>query len=136
MEKPDVAKLINSLYSKHRKAPGWKAGEKDGIDPEDISAHWDSLAEALDDVIGPGWRRGIPESAARELDLVEDPAPGAEPYSVYVIRLNDSVMSVKRFSKKNPTGELGCIYVGQTWHKPSVRFDNHKRGHKASALVK
>jgi hypothetical protein len=65
--------------------------------------------------------------------------PGHEPkYRIYVIRLDDSVFTVKRFREANPNVRSGtpCYYVGMTGLKPEERFANHKAGIKASRLVK
>jgi hypothetical protein len=51
--------------------------------------------------------------------------PPHEHHRVYVVRLED------------PRGKgRECFYVGMTGLDPDVRFDNHKRGYKAAAVVK
>lgn len=63
----------------------------------------------------------------------------AEPHhNVYVIELDAAVLNVRRFRKQNPDHEPGkaCVYVGMTGLDPTARFENHRRGHKSSALVK
>ena len=51
--------------------------------------------------------------------------PRHEHHRVYVVRLDD------------PCGKgRECFYVGMTGLDPDVRFDNHKRGYKAAAVVK
>jgi hypothetical protein len=48
-----------------------------------------------------------------------------EHHRVYVVRLED------------PRGKgRECFYVGMTGLDPDLRFDNHKRGYKAAAVVK
>jgi predicted GIY-YIG superfamily endonuclease len=60
------------------------------------------------------------------------------PYNVYVIELDKSVLSSKKFREKNPRlkPRLACYYVGQTTHDPETRFDQHKTGYKANRFVK
>lgn len=46
-------------------------------------------------------------------------------HRVYVVKLDD------------PLGaDRECYYVGMTGLDPDERFDNHKRGHKASGIVR
>ena len=66
-------------------------------------------------------------------------APEDEPrFWVYVIRLADAVLQVKRFQDANPGHRPGqpCYYVGMTGLSPEERFANHKAGHKACGLVR
>ena len=64
--------------------------------------------------------------------------------NLYVIRLDDAVVRDRRFRERNPDYRLRgfglfrkpCVYVGQTWHNPEVRFQQHKDGYKASRIVK
>ena len=61
--------------------------------------------------------------------------------NLYVIRLDDAVLRERKFRERNPDYRprgIGlfrkpCVYVGQTWHDPEVRFQQHKDGYKASA---
>ena len=65
--------------------------------------------------------------------------PADEPkYRIYVIRLNDEVLNVKRFRDANPNYKPGkpCYYVGMTSLSPVERFGNHKAGHKDCPLVR
>jgi hypothetical protein len=59
-------------------------------------------------------------------------------YFVYVINLDIKVLSVKKFSEKNPDYIKGkpCVYVGQSFHKPEIRFEQHLNGYKANRYVK
>jgi len=59
-------------------------------------------------------------------------------FSVYVIRLDGAVAEVRRFKEANPDRRLDkpCVYVGMTARKPEERFEQHRRGFKASRLVK
>ncbi|MBA3052191.1 hypothetical protein KJ633_00220 [bacterium] len=62
---------------------------------------------------------------------------GRKHYSVYVVRLDNSV---KQFDKvfdlnKARDFEKPCVYVGMTGLKVSERFKNHKSGYKSSAWV-
>ena len=66
-------------------------------------------------------------------------APSDQPgYRIYVVRLDDAVLNVKRFREANPNHKPGkaCYYVGMTGLSPEERFDNHKNGHKDCALVR
>ena len=59
------------------------------------------------------------------------------PFTVYVIRLKPEVLRVGRFARKNPDYVAGkaCLYVGQTWHSPEHRFQQHRAGEKSCDLV-
>ena len=65
--------------------------------------------------------------------------PADEPlYRIYVIRLDDAVLNVKRFREANPNHKLGkpCFYVGMTNKTPEERFDEHKAGYRDCTLVR
>ena len=136
MRKSAVRRELASLYKKLGKAPGWKALKSARVDESDICAHWDSLADALDASIEGDWRGTFGANDAADLSREEEPARAGAHFSVYVIRLNEAVMDVGRFAKKNPKGTKDCFYVGSTWHSPAARFQNHQRGHRACPLVK
>lgn len=57
---------------------------------------------------------------------------------VYVIRLDDVVLEVKRFRERNPEYREGkpCVYVGSTGLSPDERFRNHKNGIIAFQFVR
>lgn len=63
--------------------------------------------------------------------------------NLYVIRLDYAVLRHRKFRKRNPDyrrrrfGLFGkpCVYVGETWHPPEVRFRKHKDGDNASRIV-
>ena len=59
-------------------------------------------------------------------------------HSIYVIRLDDSVLDDRKFREKNPNYKAGkpCAYVGMTGKAPDERFEDHKRGYKASKYAK
>ncbi len=59
-------------------------------------------------------------------------------YNVYVIELDNAVLTSKKFREKNPhmNPRKACFYVGQTTHDPYTRFQQHKTGYKANRLVK
>ena len=137
MQKRTIVAKLASLYAKNgNKAPGWKALEKEGIDEDDIFDYWDFITEALDDALGKGWRASKTKSLPTELDDADEPAPkGHHDYSVYVVDLDDAVKNVGRFAEKNPKGNKGCVYVGQTWHLPKERFQQHLDGYKSCPLV-
>jgi len=57
---------------------------------------------------------------------------------VYVIRLNEAVLQMKRFQQANPNHVrgMGCYYVGMTTCTAEERFEQHQRGYKAAAFAK
>ncbi len=57
---------------------------------------------------------------------------------IYVIRLDDAVLNVKRFQQANPNHLAGmaCYYVGMTTCTAEERFEQHQRGYKAAAFAK
>ena len=59
-------------------------------------------------------------------------------YSIYVIRLDDSILEKKRFRDENPGYKKGmpCVYVGETVKTPEERFLQHKKGEKSAKYVK
>jgi len=59
-------------------------------------------------------------------------------YYVYVIELDSSVTDLKKFRDKNPkyVKGNGCVYVGQSSRKPTVRFEQHKEGYKSNKYAK
>ena len=59
-------------------------------------------------------------------------------YHVYVIELDPVVANKRKFRAKNPKyiKGNGCVYVGQSTRKPSLRFDQHKEGYKANKFAK
>ena len=58
--------------------------------------------------------------------------------NLYVIRLDDDVLKVDKFLKRNPKYRLGkpCMYVGVTSHDPKKRFKQQKDGYKSSRIAK
>jgi predicted GIY-YIG superfamily endonuclease len=59
-------------------------------------------------------------------------------YSVYVVLLDARIRRIARVKVLNPKRDLKkpCIYVGMTGIDPAERFQNHKRGYKASRYVR
>ena len=59
-------------------------------------------------------------------------------YYVYVINLKKDILNIKKFINKNPDYMEGkpCVYVGQSVHKPKVRFKQHLDGYKANRYAK
>ena len=57
---------------------------------------------------------------------------------IYVIRLKRSVLELRRFKKRNPECDQRKrpLYVGLTGKDPKERIAEHKRGYKASSIVK
>jgi hypothetical protein len=59
-------------------------------------------------------------------------------YYVYVITLDKKVIESKKFRVKNPlmNPKKSCFYVGQSYHLPQIRFEQHKTGYKSNSFVK
>jgi hypothetical protein len=59
-------------------------------------------------------------------------------FRIYVVRLSNDVLKVKRFRDANPGYKLGkpCYYVGMTGRTPDERFAQHLDGYKSCALVR
>ena len=59
------------------------------------------------------------------------------PYTVYVIRLKPEVLQEPGFRNQNPNYEEGkaCLYVGQTWHPPKHRYQQHINGVRSCNYV-
>ena len=58
--------------------------------------------------------------------------------NLYVVRLDDAVLRKRKFRERNPNYRPGkpCVYVGQTWLDPEIRFQQHQDGYKASRIVR
>ena len=59
-------------------------------------------------------------------------------FRIYVVRLSDEVLQVKRFRDANPNYKPGksCFYVGMTGRTPEERLAQHRAGYKSCSLVK
>ncbi|MEY3395663.1 MAG: hypothetical protein RL346_1899 [Verrucomicrobiota bacterium] len=59
-------------------------------------------------------------------------------FRIYVVRLSDEVLQVKRFRAANPNYKRGkpCYYVGMTGRTPDERFAQHLEGYKSCSLVR
>jgi hypothetical protein len=59
-------------------------------------------------------------------------------HSVYVVELDPVAVEDRAFRAANPEMIPGglCLYVGLTGLSPQKRFRNHRRGHKAAAIVR
>jgi len=59
-------------------------------------------------------------------------------YYIYIIELDKEVLKSKKFRLRNPNmnPKKVCFYVGQSAHKPEIRFKQHKVGYKANNFVK
>ena len=59
-------------------------------------------------------------------------------HNVYVVRLDDAVLTDKKFREANPQYKNGkpCVYVGMTGLTPDERFQKHKQNHKANRFVR
>jgi hypothetical protein len=57
---------------------------------------------------------------------------------IYVVRLSDEVLQVKRFRAANPNYKPGkpCYYVGMTGRTPDLRIVQHLEGYKSCSLVR
>ena len=57
---------------------------------------------------------------------------------VYVILLDPSVLSDRKFRAANPiyNPRLPCLYVGSTGLPAKERFKNHRNGHKSNKYVR
>jgi|TARA_B110000459_G_scaffold144326_1_gene157238 hypothetical protein len=59
-------------------------------------------------------------------------------FFLYVIELDSAVANKKKFRLKNPNyiRGNGCVYVGQSFRDPSIRFEQHKEGYKSNRYAK
>jgi len=59
-------------------------------------------------------------------------------YYCYVIELDPSISKNKKFRFQNPNYINGkkCFYIGQSFRKPEIRFEQHKEGYKANYFAK
>ena len=59
-------------------------------------------------------------------------------YYVYVIELDSQVANLRKFRQKNPAYIMGngCVYVGQSSRKPTLRFEQHKEGYKSNKYAR
>ena len=59
-------------------------------------------------------------------------------YSVYVIELDNKVKSFRKIRQANPKRMLDkpCVYVGQSYYPPEIRFEQHKEGHRSNRYAK
>ena len=58
--------------------------------------------------------------------------------NLYLIRLDDTVLQLRRFREENPgyRPRKPCLYVGVTSCNPAARFKQHKAVNKASRTVR
>jgi len=59
-------------------------------------------------------------------------------YYVYVIELDPVVADLRKFQEKNPKyiKGNGCVYVGQSFRMPEIRFEQHKEEYKSNKYAK
>jgi hypothetical protein len=59
-------------------------------------------------------------------------------HSVYVVLLEPAAAKLRSVRAENPRRDPSkpCVYVGMTGLTPEERFANHKKGIKASSIVK
>ena len=67
--------------------------------------------------------------------------PGRQPenhHNVYVVLLDPAVARLRKVRAANPERDpkKPCVYVGMSGLSPEDRLANHKRGDKASSLVR
>ncbi len=76
--------------------------------------------------------------SARKTSSAKRPTQRNVHHNVYVIRLDDAVLKVRRFALANPGHVAGkpCVYVGMTGLTPEERFANHKAGVRSCSIVK
>jgi hypothetical protein len=57
---------------------------------------------------------------------------------LYVIRLDDKVLDIKKFRDRNKGYVDGkpCSYVGTSVHDPDTRFEQHKSGYRSARFVR
>jgi hypothetical protein len=128
-------------------SPDWKHGEKSfavsGINRSDVLALGQEFQQNavfhvkgdLLSVVACDGSSVVEAGSFRERIRCTQDRPA---YRIYVIRLDPSVLQVKRFRSANPNYVAGkpCYYVGMTSCTAEDRFDQHKRGYKACSLVR
>ncbi len=59
-------------------------------------------------------------------------------YYVYVIELDPKVRAFRKIRQANPRHIPGkpCVYVGQSYYSPDIRFEQHKEGYKSNRYAK
>ncbi len=59
-------------------------------------------------------------------------------YHVYVIELDNKVKSYRKIRQANPQRmpDKPCVYVGQSYYPPEIRFEQHKEGYKSNRYAK
>jgi len=59
-------------------------------------------------------------------------------YHVYVIELDNKVRTFKKIRQANPKRmpDKSCVYVGQSYYPPEIRFEQHKEGYKSNRYAK
>jgi len=59
-------------------------------------------------------------------------------YHIYVIELDKKVKTFRKIQKENPRSlpDMPCVYVGQSYRSPEVRFEQHKEGYKSNKYAK
>jgi len=67
--------------------------------------------------------------------------PGQQPehhHNVYVVLLDPAAAGLRKVRAANPDRDpkQPCVYVGMSGLTPAERFANHKKGDKASSVVK
>ena len=59
-------------------------------------------------------------------------------YHVYVIELDNKVKTFRKILQANPNRmpDKPCVYVGQSYYPPEIRFEQHKEGYKSNRYAK
>ena len=62
----------------------------------------------------------------------------AHHHNVYVVLLDNAAAKLRLLLRENPARDPNkpCVYVGMTGLDPQERFQNHKKGLKAAAVVR
>ena len=59
-------------------------------------------------------------------------------YYVYVIELDKKVESFRKIRQANPQrlSNKPCVYIGQSYYLPEIRFEQHKEGYRSNKYAK
>ena len=95
---------------------------------------------------GVGQRRSIMESSCPRARMKRrsfrrlraGSSAAVHHHHVYVVLLDPAVARFRNLRSENPDRDPAkpCVYVGMTGLTPEERFANHKRGDKASSIVR
>ncbi|MCH8011301.1 MAG: hypothetical protein IIA61_05040 [Candidatus Marinimicrobia bacterium] len=59
-------------------------------------------------------------------------------YYVYAIELDKKVKSFRKIRQANPQrlSNKPCVYIGQSYYPPEIRFEQHKEGYRSNKYAK